>query len=114
MSAALFSENFYLIRQSTDYFALDIATSPVMHYWSLAVEEQFYFLFPLVFAKLMIWTHFGPRSLYVIAGVIVLAVTYGVVMMGSLIESVLYFSSVFRLYQLMSGVWLVTLRVRVC
>jgi len=39
------------IRQSImglDYFAAPPASSPVLHYWSLAVEEQFYLLYPLV------------------------------------------------------------------
>ncbi len=33
------------------YFDADIAKSPLLHFWSLAVEEQFYLLWPLV-----IWT----------------------------------------------------------
>lgn len=40
--------NFYLILQSTNYFALETLLNPFTHTWSLAVEEQFYFVYPLI------------------------------------------------------------------
>jgi peptidoglycan/LPS O-acetylase OafA/YrhL len=47
--ATLYSANFLFARNATDYFAQDAAPSPVQHYWSLCVEEQFYLFWPLVF-----------------------------------------------------------------
>ena len=41
-AAFLYSTNWYFIHQSTGYFGADITTNPVLHFWSLAVEEQFY------------------------------------------------------------------------
>ena len=43
--ASLFSANVYLIR-GAGYFATDQALNPFLHTWTLAVEEQFYVLFP--------------------------------------------------------------------
>src|SRR6478735_7499820 len=47
-SSLLGLSNLYLLRQSTDYFAPSTALNPFTHTWSLGVEEQFYFLFPVV------------------------------------------------------------------
>ncbi|MDO5357313.1 MAG: acyltransferase family protein, partial [Conchiformibius sp.] len=47
LSAFLFSANLYFSRQG-DYFDISSNEKPLMHIWSLSVEEQFYFIFPIV------------------------------------------------------------------
>lgn len=46
--ATLFAANFRLINTSADYFIAGIDQSLLTHFWSLAVEEQFYFVYPLI------------------------------------------------------------------
>ena len=46
--SAVYLINWRLADQSVDYLAEDTEPSPVQHYWSLAVEEQFYVVWPLV------------------------------------------------------------------
>jgi peptidoglycan/LPS O-acetylase OafA/YrhL len=48
MASALFFENWQLAHLSVDYLAREAAPSPVEHYWSLSVEEQFYLFWPLL------------------------------------------------------------------
>lgn len=46
--AAFFAANIRFISLATDYFQQGFAVSPIQHYWSLAVEEQFYVFFPVL------------------------------------------------------------------
>jgi peptidoglycan/LPS O-acetylase OafA/YrhL len=48
VSAALYVVNWRLAARGVDYQAEDIGESPVQHYWSLAVEEQFYVVWPIL------------------------------------------------------------------
>ena len=47
-STQVFLQNIYLW-QNSGYWDQSLETSPLMHTWSLAVEEQFYLIFPLLF-----------------------------------------------------------------
>jgi peptidoglycan/LPS O-acetylase OafA/YrhL len=70
--------NFYLASNAGDYFSPRSEYNPFTHTWSLAVEEQFYLLFPLLIfgvyrpgqAKLRQW------SLYVLVALVLLSLLW--------------------------------------
>jgi peptidoglycan/LPS O-acetylase OafA/YrhL len=47
--AAVFLINFHFTAESTNYLASSLAPSPLQNFWSLAVEEQFYLVYPTLF-----------------------------------------------------------------
>jgi peptidoglycan/LPS O-acetylase OafA/YrhL len=51
-SSLLYVANWNFLGASTNYFADDVNKSPFLHFWSLAIEEQFYFAFPLLLVVL--------------------------------------------------------------
>jgi peptidoglycan/LPS O-acetylase OafA/YrhL len=58
LSTLFYVANWHFIVGGTDYFAAAVKPSPLSHMWSLAIEEQFYIVWPPVVLVLL---HFGRR-----------------------------------------------------
>jgi peptidoglycan/LPS O-acetylase OafA/YrhL len=51
--AGLFGANVHYAQQGSDYFAQGQPPSPLLHFWTLSVEEQFYLVWPALLALLV-------------------------------------------------------------
>lgn len=90
LSSALFFQNWALAAESVDYLAQGTAPSPFQHFWSLSIEEQFYFVWPVVLVLLAaaVTSVARPGAFRRAAGGVLLVVTA-----GSLAASVLVTAS---------------------
>ena len=51
--ASVFAANIHFAHEGVEYFSQSTGPSPMQHYWSLAVEEQFYVVWPLLLFGLL-------------------------------------------------------------
>jgi len=61
LAVALFSSNFVFAHRGADYLQSALPPSPLQHYWSLAVEEQFYVVWPAL--VMLVCIGIGTRTM---------------------------------------------------
>ncbi|MGA8846396.1 MAG: acyltransferase family protein [Nocardioides sp.] len=114
--AAFFAANIRFGTQGIDYFSLEDSASPLQHYWSLAVEEQFYLVWPIL-VGLVVWATSRRRA----AGSAPIGVLMVVALLGGVASfawsvhltaiepTAAYFSTLTRAWELAAGVVLALL-----
>lgn len=95
-AAALFVSNFILLRES-GYFDAAFQTKPLLHLWSLAIEEQFYLFWPLY-----VWLTIRNRARFV---KLTIALCLASFVLGLVLESrvVAFYVPLSRFWEILSG-----------
>ena len=102
---ALFLANVHFIRVGTDYMNSTLPPSPLQHFWSLAVEEQFYLVWPLIL--ILIGKVARGRSVRKISALVLFAIVASS-LIWSIVQTnqagtVAYFSPLTRAWELGLG-----------
>lgn len=102
--AALEIANFRFAASAVDYFQSEGPASPVLHFWSLNIEEQFYLFWPLLLAGISILWRGHRRRLIIVALVLIWCASFSASAVVTFIEQpIAYFSTGTRCWQLATG-----------
>lgn len=107
IAAFFFLSNWRFAVEGTDYFTADGPLSPVRHFWSLSVEEQFYFVWPAMLAG-TIWlatrrnSHWNRVVATVLSAVVVSSLAWAIIDSTSN-PTWAYFSTLTRVWELAAG-----------
>lgn len=99
LSAIAYVANWHFALDQFDYARLFSGASPLLHYWSLAIEEQYYLVMPALFAVPFVRSRFGAT----LATVWLLCTTYGLWLMLQGDHRLAYYSTVTRLAEIVAG-----------
>ncbi len=102
-AAALFVTNLVFASRESDYLQSALPPSPLQHYWSLGVEEQFYIFFPLI-VMLLLKMHRGSKLLLKIGLALITFVSLVLcIALTSELPSATFYLLPFRAWELGAG-----------
>jgi peptidoglycan/LPS O-acetylase OafA/YrhL len=105
VAGAGFFSNILQIRDA-DYFAPSAASNPLLHLWSLGIEEQFYILWPFV----MMLAHVSRRPLAVLLAIVATSMALNILLVTNSPVSTFY-SPITRAWELCAGGIVATIAV---
>ena len=104
LATLFYVANWHQIVAGQSYFAQAATASPLLHTWTLAIEEQFYLLWPLIVLGLLKWRR-SPRALAALslAAAVASAVEMALLFHGGGDPSRLYYGTDTRAQDLLVG-----------
>lgn len=98
VSSSFFTLNFRLIRESNDYFNRVSELKPLLHLWSLSIEEQFYIFWPILLSLIFR----SKKALVITFAILSVSFFFNIYWHESLPITVFY-SPLSRIWELMLG-----------
>jgi peptidoglycan/LPS O-acetylase OafA/YrhL len=108
--ASVFLSNLHFHNLSLDYFAAGIERSPLQHFWSLSIEEQFYLFWPILFLLLAIKSG-SQLSRRVFLTLLILASLTFALFQSEISKAPIFFLTHVRLWELAVGALIALLTV---
>ncbi|MFE3573864.1 acyltransferase family protein [Lysinibacillus sp. NPDC059133] len=107
ISSIFYSSNWWFIFHKLSYFDSFGSPSPIKNLWSLAIEEQFYLIWPiLLMLGLYLVKKPAKLAIYIIIGALCSAVLMGMLYEPGADPSRVYYGTDTRSFELLIGCWL--------
>lgn len=104
LGSTLYAENWVLASQAVDYLAADNTVTPVQHFWSLGVEEQFYLVWPvLLLLTVLVARRHAHRGVVVVLSVLFAGSLALSVYTTATNPSLAYFGTHIRVWEFAAG-----------
>jgi peptidoglycan/LPS O-acetylase OafA/YrhL/lysophospholipase L1-like esterase len=102
LAGLFYVENWWLIHTGQAYGAIFAEGSPVQHFWSLAIEEQYYLVFPLLMLGLFRFVRHRMRIAAILTGLMFASFAYAAHLSPNLDRA--YYSTFSRASEILAGI----------
>lgn len=100
-ASTLFLNNF-LLKNEKGYFDSASESKPLLHFWSLSIEEQFYLLWPLILWGALKWLK-NPKAILLLIGWISFVANVYLIQRDAVAT---FYLPVTRIWELIAGGWI--------